>query len=1030
MSVFKKTKKLFKDPKLFFKDAIEKKVFWLSGVYNKYLPKKHKGFTQYAIISAVYNVEKYLDDYFKSIINQRLDFKKNIFMILVDDGSIDNSANIIKKYQKKYPKNIVYLYKENGGQASARNLGLKYIQENNYKTPWVTFTDPDDFLDRNYFYEVDKFLSTHQDDDICMVGCNIKIYRDETGVFQEHFTNFQFTSNLYEKISSMKWGITTSTRSFFSYNIILTNNILFEEGFSSFEDAQFVLMYLVLNNTKNIALLRDALYFARKRKGSTTNLQNKTTHYYIDSLTRTINVFCEISKLNNIPLYVQNSILAHLVFNIKDLINSPEKLSFMSENEKQRYLELLDQNFSYIDTETILNFNLAGLYFDKKVGILNCFKNEKPPFQIAYIEDYDPYKEQILITYYTGDDKDIESIRIDNEVIYADYEKIVKYDFLDRVFCYQKRLWVSIPIDIKGKLEFFIDGVKTRITFNKKQLQNVNIQDIRKEFQKRLPKSNIWLLMDRDYEADDNAEHLYRYIMQNHPEQEIVFALRKESSDWKRLEKERFNLIEFGSFEFERIIKKASKVISSHCDAYLGRYLKQFNKDFIFLQHGVTFASDVSAWFNCNPWIKMITVANTLEWHNIADNYSRYKFGKKEVLLTGFARHDSLLKKSKKENKQILIMPTWRKNIVGNVIPNTGIREINLEFLECEYFKKWKSVIQSSQLEQLVKKYDYKIYFFPHFQIRPYLSYFQVPSYIQVDVRNNGMSLQNIFANVDLMITDYSTACSEMAIQNKPTIFYQFDEEENLQGIHHQRDYNFDYRKNGFGPVVNNESELMVKLDELLNNKCELDNFYSKNITQTFIHRDIESCSRIYNSIIKMSKQEHNKAFATKEKALLAQNKQLYYEAFEKWLNIIKNDFISEDVVYNFAFCAYNSSCYIFVKEFIEDQQSIEKYCIKTKIEILKNLVEIKDVKNVFILAEQLLEGEAIIQFKLRYSLYIDNEELFYENYKILINDFAKSKESIFEKLLLFQSSLISRAFEQNNSKKYNCFENFFKEII
>ncbi|EKA1246229.1 glycosyltransferase family 2 protein, partial [Campylobacter coli] len=151
MSILKKTKKLFKDPKLFFKDAIEKKVFWLSKVYKKYLPKKYKGFTQYTIISAVYNVEKYLDDYFNSIINQRLDFKKNIFMILVDDGSTDNSANIIKKYQKKYPKNIVYLYKENGGQASARNLGLKYMQENHYKTPWVTFTDPDDFLDRNYF---------------------------------------------------------------------------------------------------------------------------------------------------------------------------------------------------------------------------------------------------------------------------------------------------------------------------------------------------------------------------------------------------------------------------------------------------------------------------------------------------------------------------------------------------------------------------------------------------------------------------------------------------------------------------------------------------------------------------------------------------------------------------------------------------------------------------------------------------------------------------------------------------------------
>ncbi|EIQ3151157.1 CDP-glycerol glycerophosphotransferase family protein, partial [Campylobacter coli] len=970
-------------------------------------------------------------------INQRLDFKKNIFMILVDDGSTDNSAQIIKKYQKKYPKNIVYLYKENGGQASARNLGLKYMQENNYKTPWVTFTDPDDFLDRNYFYEVDKFLSAHQDDDICMIACNMIYYMESTFTYCDkhplkHKFRIEYTILQNSNLNKYIQGSIGSTFIFYEY----INNLIFDEKLKpNFEDAKFINEYLLENINLKSAFLSKAKYFYRRRKDRNSTSQKSiytSDLYLIGSELGTL----ELLKYNRflfkdkILLNIQNICLYHFMWQFRDLINSPEKLSFMSKNEKQRYLELLDQNFSYIDTETIINFDLAGCWFFYKVGILNCFKNEKPPFQIAYIEDYDPYKEQILITYYTGDDKDIESIRIDNEVIYADYEKIVKYDFLDRVFCYQKRLWVSIPIDIKGKLEFFIDGVKTRITFNKKQLQNVNIQDIRKEFQKRLPKSNIWLLMDRDYEADDNAEHLYRYIMQNHPEQEIVFALRKESSDWKRLEKERFNLIEFGSFEFERIIKKASKVISSHCDAYLGRYLKQFNKDFIFLQHGVTFASDVSAWFNCNPWIKMITVANTLEWHNIADNYSRYKFGKKEVLLTGFARHDSLLKKSKKENKQILIMPTWRKNIVGNVIPNTGIREINLEFLECEYFKKWKSVIQSSQLEQLVKKYDYKIYFFPHFQIRPYLSYFQVPSYIQVDVRNNGMSLQNIFANVDLMITDYSTACSEMAIQNKPTIFYQFDEEENLQGIHHQRDYNFDYRKNGFGPVVNNESELMVKLDELLNNKCELDDFYSKNITQTFIHRDIESCSRIYNSIIKMSKQEHNKAFATKEKALLAQNKQLYYEAFEKWLNIIKNDFISEDVVYNFAFCAYNSSCYIFVKEFIEDQQSIEKYCIKTKIEILKNLVEIKDVKNVFILAEQLLEGEAIIQFKLRYSLYIDNEELFYENYKILINDFAKSKESIFEKLLLFQSSLISRAFEQNNSKKYNCFENFFKEII
>ncbi|EIY3478653.1 glycosyltransferase family 2 protein, partial [Campylobacter coli] len=216
---FKKLRKLRTNPKLFFKDAIEKKVFWLSKVYKKYLPKKYKGFTQYTIISAVYNVEKYLDDYFNSIINQRLDFKKNIFMILVDDGSTDNSANIIKKYQKKYPKNIVYLYKENGGQASARNLGLKYMQENHYKTPWVTFTDPDDFLDRNYFYEVDKFLLTHQDDDICIISTNVFIYNNITQNIQVHPSSFKFQNgNILKKIKDLKKEVQSSTPAFFLYD--------------------------------------------------------------------------------------------------------------------------------------------------------------------------------------------------------------------------------------------------------------------------------------------------------------------------------------------------------------------------------------------------------------------------------------------------------------------------------------------------------------------------------------------------------------------------------------------------------------------------------------------------------------------------------------------------------------------------------------------------------------------------------------------------------------------------------------------
>ncbi|MEE6631003.1 glycosyltransferase, partial [Campylobacter coli] len=240
---------------------------YLAKLFSNFKPKKHKGFTQYAIISAVYNVEKYLDDYFKSIINQRLDFKKNIFMILVDDGSTDNSAQIIKKYQKKYPKNIVYLYKENGGQASARNLGLKYMQENDYQIPWVTFTDPDDFLDRNYFYEVDKFLATHKANDICMIGCNVIFYYEKQKLYKDnHALNFKFKNGIQVKENyNLDSFIQLSAASCFM-NIGYLDKLLFDEKLKpNFEDAKFINEYLLDNINLKSAFLPTVKYFYRKR---------------------------------------------------------------------------------------------------------------------------------------------------------------------------------------------------------------------------------------------------------------------------------------------------------------------------------------------------------------------------------------------------------------------------------------------------------------------------------------------------------------------------------------------------------------------------------------------------------------------------------------------------------------------------------------------------------------------------------------------------------------------------------------------
>ncbi|HEF3295283.1 TPA: CDP-glycerol glycerophosphotransferase family protein, partial [Campylobacter jejuni] len=675
--------------------------------------------------------------------------------------------------------------------------------------------------------------------------CNVIFYHEKQRIYKDnHPLNFKFKKGMQIRENyNLNNFIQLSAASCFM-NITLLNNLIYDEKLKpNFEDAKFANEYLLENIDLKSAFLPKAKYFYRKREEGNSTLDNSNKNSDLYLLVSQRGCLKLLQKNKFYDIFIQNVCLYHFIWQIKFLVNSPEKLSFMSENEKQRYLELLDQNFSYIDKNTILDFyKIPGFNFFYQVGILNCFKNEKPPFQITYIEDYDPYKEQILITYYTGDDKDIESIIVDGEEVYADYEKIVKYDFLDRVFCYQKRLWIHIPKNAKDKLENFIDGEQSKISFNGKHHQNVNIQDIRKEFQKRLPKSNIWLLMDRDYEADDNAEHLYRYIMQNHPEQEIVFVLRKESSDWKRLEKERFNLIEFGSFEFERIIKKASKVISSHCDEYLMRYITP-RQQFIFLQHGII-KDDLSKWFNSKKIDLLITSTKT-EYDSIVNDYNRYKFGKKEVILTGLARHDALLKNNKNDTKQIFIMPTWRKNIVGNVA-KSDIKDLKEYFKRSEYFQKWNSLLNNNNLKKLCELYSYAIVFNPHPNIMPYLKEFDIPPYIKI--ANQNESLQMLFCNSSLMITDYSSVAFEMAYLEKPVIYYQFDKEEFFTSHTLQKGY-FDYKKDGFGPVVENQENLLKELEILLKNNYKPFGIYKNNIDLTFVFKDRRCCERIYKKL-------------------------------------------------------------------------------------------------------------------------------------------------------------------------------------
>ena len=145
-----------------------------------------------SVIVPVYNVEKYIEKCLDSLVNQTLN---NIEIIVVNDGSKDNSQDIIDKYCKKY-KNIKSFIKENGGLSDARNAGLDICTGE-----YITFVDSDDLIDKD-FIKILYDISKQKDADI--VACSTKRFKNEPIIKQDkpviikEFSVLEVIKNTYQ----------------------------------------------------------------------------------------------------------------------------------------------------------------------------------------------------------------------------------------------------------------------------------------------------------------------------------------------------------------------------------------------------------------------------------------------------------------------------------------------------------------------------------------------------------------------------------------------------------------------------------------------------------------------------------------------------------------------------------------------------------------------------------------------------------------------------------------------------------------
>ncbi|WP_234004314.1 CDP-glycerol glycerophosphotransferase family protein, partial [Cronobacter sakazakii] len=437
-----------------------------------------------------------------------------------------------------------------------------------------------------------------------MVGCNTIMFYEAKNQYKDaHPLGFKFKKgNQLVPLGSMEKEIQLSaSTAFFRADIIFAKQVFFDARVKpNFEDAHFVARYLKGDKFGHAAFLQHSKYYYRKREDGSSTLDTSWT-----KKERFLNVpeygYLDVLKSyheteGSVPVNIQRTVIYEIVWYLKWLTNHGERSAFLSTDEKREFISKLKEIFVFLDKNTIMNFELAGAWFFQKVAMLSFFKGLQPDAQIVYVEKYDPYKHMVQLRYFTSA-LSLEQISLDDKDIIPAYAKTIRHDFMDETLILERRLWVALG-DAQ-QIDISVSHLPTRLSLGGKQYkEGLKATDIKKHFLALMPKyekkreyQDAWIFIDRDTQADDNAEHLYRYVHEHYPERNIYFALKKESHDWERLQKEGFNLIEFGSHEHKLALGSCSKVISSHANYYITNLLGPkmlAGRHFVFLQHGVT----------------------------------------------------------------------------------------------------------------------------------------------------------------------------------------------------------------------------------------------------------------------------------------------------------------------------------------------------------------------------------------------------------------------------------------------------------
>ena len=843
----------------------------------------------FSVIIAAYNSEKWLNESVDSLIKQDLDFENNIEVIIVDDASNDSTKSICQDYVSRYPNNFKYIRNsENRGPSFSRNIGLE-----NATGQYINFLDSDDNLSKNTLKDVLAIFNNHSDVDL--VSVPIYFFEAMDG---EHYLNYKFDeTRVVNLLEHPEYYQLSGPSSFIRKDAV--GNIRFPDITTS-EDVVFVNEVLINNPNIGLCKTGRYNYRKRKDKSSIIDNSQLKKGYYADRCNNYFKHLIDksLDKYGKVAKFIQNVILYDIrwmleVENIPEILDSNEMndfknslkevLSFIDENSIMEY-DLMDDDaklkclfakygklsaeivnqfdmntvfidvYDIIDNELYVLANVSNIY-DREIDVY--VNNQKIETRNVRFPQRDKY---CIDSIYSKDhsfefrlplskEKDFEiEFRQNNDTLDIDFSRPCNFS---RVVGYAKtKDYLSILkenkiiIEKKTTLKWIKQEIKTIARMLKKREAGFHVGvPFRIAYMLGYPflrNKHIWFYMDRPEVSDDNGEHLFKYAVDKDPNIKKYFIIRKDSKDFDRMKKIG-NVIGFKSMKHRYLGMFAENIVTSHPDneiiyPFWGRYpyfaglLKSNN---VFLQHGII-KEDISSWLNkTNMNLSFFLTSAKLEYESIF-KYP-YNYDENVVQLLGLPRYDNL--ENQKDKKQIVIMPSWRRNLD---------RKSHDYIKESEYFKRFNSLINSERLIEKAREYNYEIIFRPHPKVYAFIDMFDKNDYVKIDY--DRIRYQTLFNSGSLLITDYSSVAFDFAYLYKPVIYYHYSDDYHFDAEHSF----FDYKTMGLGEIANDEDYLIDLIVEYMENDCKIKEEYYNRIKDFYLFTDKNNCKRVYEAIKKI----------------------------------------------------------------------------------------------------------------------------------------------------------------------------------